>query len=592
MKKAIRIIGLASAISLSTSGCVTSRFNPHEAFRSPDAAGEHFCTASETVPGRTYSHVDDFQSKCSIQRHHISINNEGRSERIEYTLAFLEFGPDGELLDPGQRQALSSAIRNRSDQEEPGNDQNASSHRRERYVIFFVHGWRNNASRFTRDPYRFQTALAYMTSYIAQRCKGECKPEVTGVYVGWPGATLNERPNSTGATEASSISTARVSLTFGKAFVTSNNIGPTVVQEIKEIIDEVRSVSSTDGTEPRFLTIGHSAGANLLMSGLTGTPGDTKFSSSQDSIRPGSPLDESLNGYRRDSTLDPVLGDLVVLFAPASPASRWVSLQQRQLRGIDPEDRDPCQQSGCGWRAFPANQRPLILAVTSACTTGLEAKRDGNNVECDRSVNNAFSLYQTLSNPSRLLRGRAGRQERTAIGYYSHEGKVTSGESAYFGVSHFVTDNSRRSDQGRPPTSLESLREPSSSKCVSAFPWLEAARAVKHPEPAWDISGTISANRGRLANNHPRRAHFDRLVEGRPGDSMFGSVDGGALNVQWIFTHNGINQSKRAMTDSNTPFWNSIAHSSVMEEHGGFYSHPLLCSLTQLWLDPVVGSDR
>lgn len=591
--KTIIVALILIVLCLLAYGVLTNRFDPAKAHRWPENNDTSSCVLERKDGAKAYTSVSEYPDDCPVQAHHFIIDRGNESPtRVDYELAFLEFDDHGNIISDLQRQAVLASL-NRRPSIPSEIKVAAETLPRERFLIFFVHGWRNNASADTLDPKRFQVALAYFASFIAQRCEGSCVPVVTGVFIGWPGAVINEQGASWKSEKLKAWSEEALSWavgpTFGPVFRTSNLIGPTVVSEIKRLIDDVRVLELENDLPTRVLVLGHSAGSNLLMAGLSGTPEDTSYGAGYDAIHEDSVLGKALAGHEDDAVMDPVLGDLAVLFAPASPASRWVALQQRQLTGAGACDVDPCRTQGCGFKRYPDRQRPALISITSACAPGLEVGCGSEVVHCDKAVYQAFHFHQGLSDPTRFLRHRAGLQERRAIGFYASEGRTARCQPAYFGVSHVATDNSNARRQGT-KTAFKSLTSKlENSICVRAGPWLEGARVVSSPR--WDLTGSVSGNRAKLSSES-RRSRFAQLFEDEKEALDFGAVDGKGTRIQWIFSANGVPSAgktpRRAMTDSNTPFWNTIAHSTVMQDHGGFYSYPLLCSLTQLWLDPVV----
>jgi hypothetical protein len=592
---------IAGMISMTLVGCSTTRFDYSQAMRWPADGLLTKCRAIGQTPQRGFTLTNDYAKDCPVQEHHFYIKERGQKpQRVEYRLGFLEFNAKGRILSPHQRDQVLAAVTGigwpKSDHEAVLVDQGLPE---KRFAVIYVHGWRNNASDDTPNPHRFQTALAYFASFIHQRCAGKCRPRVTGIYVGWPGAKINENVKRDGLRVLDQRPNLPTVLSFGPVFETSNRIGPYVVAELKRLIREVKAHDENESLTTRVLVLGHSAGSNLLFGGLSGLKGDTSYDAGYGAIRPGSELDKALAAHREHQVLEPVLGDLVVLFAPASPASRWVALQRRQLdEPSDPLEKmrfraetNPCQSVGCKFREFPRHQRPVLISITSDCEVGIETRSGRSSFDCDKAVYRAFDLHQVTSDPLRLLSGDPKRQERQAIAYYSKDAWTKQGGLfAPFGPSHVVTDSSGN-DRGRLPTSLGSLENPAASACVQAGPWLQAARHIR--SDIWDTSPPPRDERNASRQQFvAKMREFNAETVSQLETRDFALINNEGTRVQWIFSHSGVPRASRktirAMTDSNTPFWNTIAHMSVMGDHGGFYSYPLLCSLTQLWLDPVV----
>ncbi len=577
----LRTIGLAALVS---TGCGGMRFQYDSATRWPSEHFDGSCDVARANERQTHTTLESFDAACAVQRHHyIVVESDGGSRRVDYNLAFLEFGKQGNLLEPRQKDALLRTVLGRDSLKDvDGRVNGRKSLVEKRFLVLFVHGWRNNATSDTRDPERFQTALAYLGSFIDQRCRDTCRHSITGAYISWPGAVWNEKYERK---VAAATPSRRVLGSFNEVFEVSNAIGPSVVATIQGVLQDIRRQDAIDGVRTRVLVMGHSAGANLLMAGLAGRG----YRAGIGAVAHGSILDSALSAHRSGKYVPPLLGDLVVLFAPASPASRWIALQRRQLLNDTRDQLEPCGVNGCRFTTYPSGQRPVLMALSSACRANVETSSGAADVACDLPVSRGFLLSQVIRNPIRWLRRDVREQESMAIGYYERAAKLADGSTAYFGTSHVVTDNSRGPLRGS-PTAIASLRSSSSSKCDVAWPWLEASRLVTGP--LWDTGVSVDKLRVALLSRTRSVVRVDSLVPEAVRPLSSGGVNGDGVRLQWIFSHSGVTggdlPATRAITDSNAPFWNVIAHSSVMRNHGGFYSYPLLCSLTQLWLDPVV----
>jgi len=515
--------------ALLTSGCV----NPSERYRTLHLGSNGVnCDAGMQLQ-KSYNNGNkrekDFDwSKCYTQNHTIEIDKKNIPLRISY----IEFDSKGRFLDKNQSLQLKNSIRN-----------DISSGKRP-YVVYFVHGWRNNASLDSGDIVKFHTLMAYMTSFIEQRCNNKseseyCSYSVTGVYVGWPGIMINE-PKFVPEKVREIIAAP----TFPFVKERSEIIGPNVVRELQEQISDLRGFGDV-----RTLVLAHSAGGNLIMSGLS--DGRT--------IQNESPIGRLFSQHSNNEIMESPLADLTVLINPASAARRWVEIQERSyLNG--------------GYRSFPIHQKPVLISITSACGTR-ESKKQAQKKYCDYATYYAFALSQIF------LSFQWFPQDRTAIGHYVK--KEDNGE--VIGASHAIEDNSSGTGEGRRRTKFREIGDSRNSECIEALSWLFHAReraafeAKSGPgiqqRHRWDVSERVRPGQRKIPEAGKVRPKSDDQNSGDPifMQSRFGIYGGGTL----------------PRIDSNNPFWNMRADSSAQTDHGGYVSYPLLCHLTQLWLDPV-----
>lgn len=99
--------------------------------------------------------------------------------KAPYYLAFIEFDDFGEFYDPGQLTRALRIIQNAKASSPTGNAK----------VITFIHGWKNNASDATGNPWGFRDAL----SDLAKEYGGPGNEPIVGIYIGWRGAVTNLR---------------------------------------------------------------------------------------------------------------------------------------------------------------------------------------------------------------------------------------------------------------------------------------------------------------------------------------------------------------------------------------------------------------
>ncbi len=162
-----------------------------------------------------------------------------------------------------------------------------------KFVIVFVHGWRNDAAISNTDVNKFRTLLAYSRKFLNQRRSKYKNAEVIGVYIGWRGKSINEY----GENEVAKIATVWPS------FWKRKNLSEMHSSLLVKTIDEIKKSAKLNETS-KMLVIGHSFGANMLMTGLEER------------------ANNRIEDHSKGNIFSGLLGDLVVLINPATEASR------------------------------------------------------------------------------------------------------------------------------------------------------------------------------------------------------------------------------------------------------------------------------
>ena len=365
---------------------------------------------------------------CALQTHAIPA-----VPKKTWKLAFLEFGDDGRMLKPGQRELLLKQF---------------DDHQRN-YVVYFVHGWRHDSAIGDGDVQRFRTIMEYIGSFIAQRCRTsadpQCRATLTGVFVSWPAREVNE----------TSIPKDLATLAAGPSFLIVNSRSDRIAADVlKSLTDLQTDIKAKDPGE-RSLLLAHSAGANIVLRGMM----------------------PALIAHLRDWSIDrsrPLtlpLWDEVVLFNPASEAANWIRLQD-EVRKLKGDNANPLRPE-----IFPNTQPPLILSFSSACGPDADygsdepARARPYNV-CDTPVDVLFPAAQKA-----MLKFRKDRT--VALGHYYDR-------ALGHGATHTVAD-----DSDQPPgvpTSADSSN--AHSRCDPAPSWLYVTRRAV-PGEAWDSGGTF-----------------------------------------------------------------------------------------------------
>lgn len=363
--------------------------------------------------------------RCALQRHEIPYAGgdagTDRPEPLRYTLAFLEFKENGEpyeLIKDAQTpftmeeltnrvgyidrskwkpvtqlEALSAHLKNTENRVDK--DEHGALVKHSNYVIFFVHGWRHDASIGDGNVSDLRAYAGHVARYLRDRCgageRQHCGREVTAVYVGWRGARLDEaslhRPFdalgnlvgalvdgdrskcSDGAGEheqplcwKNQISSWGDTLASGVAVLTLFDRKPVSEYIAPHVLMAIRQIEWTLGKAPgakfewrtdrnRMIVFGHSLGGNMLATALK---------------------DHLIKAVRNhpggDAYFEPPLGDIVVLINPAAEAAKWTDIQRAVWERIAFFEADGPGDVLAGHHFFPSHQNPVVISVTSAYT--------------------------------------------------------------------------------------------------------------------------------------------------------------------------------------------------------------------------------
>ncbi|MEP3630556.1 MAG: hypothetical protein ABJN04_11180 [Hyphomicrobiales bacterium] len=504
-------------------------------------------------------------TKCYLQKH------SGKLKNFEYYLSFLEFDKKGKLREPDQFHDLESHLRKNQ----------------KHVVLAYVHGWRHDAQVGNKDVRRFNMMLAYTRRNMEYRCRSIgrfCDHKLTGIYVGWPGRTKADNCLTI-------ICAPALALSLSRRKKTSEKISSYVFSHLQEIETQLGSRQTFDEkpwNRNVFVTMGHSLGGNLLANAVKTT------------------TIEQLRKHQVGEKIQSPLGDLVVLFNPASDAKNWVSIQKvvREINGIE----NSLLNLGNNTEAikvhkrFPDTQPPVYMAISAPCTSARyvskEEKNEYYNKEnCDRAVAQLFQINQVIRS------GKVRNRDRLAIGHYEPDGTCAKdsklvklgcpikhkSKPEYYGVTHEIGIQCDDKLPGKVCETPASLYHALSNEvqlgsindiaaCAIGDGWLYNARIWQKPRvtsknkvsttkwnSALDETGKLLLNEHRTINRiHPKRpiyAHFSHSIYRQAG--------------------------RFDITSGNDPFWNVRASSASVISHGGFSNVKLLCSINQIFLDQI-----
>jgi hypothetical protein len=501
---------------------------------------------------------------CSIQTHITTTpyvepeNSAGLPfEPDRYQLAFLEYGR-GVSQDVHREQMRKIQKRLNSTPQD--------------YVIVFVHGWRHNAMVGDSDVQRFRALLAYARSFLNTRCTEMgryCHAGLTGIYVGWRGASVIEPDNL-------AVGTAMAVPTFWARKAESERVGKALIPDLHELENDLR-LTSGDYSADKMLVMGHSFGGNALASAI------------------GDEVARAVQNHPMGAEMPPPLGDLIVLVNPASEANNWTKVQKQLAtkvgRSIVVGKNPPIDQFE---NIFPVTQRPTYLAFTSACNWAKdeiqgelsqqqkEKQPKARGVDCDSATARAFPLGQfgalrwstdrlrTIGHLDpvydKILDGTPNPKDSKKFKFIPRPG------TERLGTSHEFIVNNRLFVDGKPiPTNFANASSPEYSQCDVADGWLLKAknRTLLSSGRGWD---TRYNKEGKV--DHVLWVDKKHAVEAqfRHSLSLPGSFPGQVPSV----------------APANSPFWNIRAFDSAIAFHGKYVGYPFWCSVNQLVLDDPV----
>jgi len=308
---------------------------------------------------------------CMVQVHQVEApRDKSASDALRYYLSFLEFAENGS---PADVDANNRVLRTRQLDALVAHLRHQRALGNPNYVIAFVHGWRHDASIGDGDVAKLRLMAAYTASFLRQRClavQRDCNTMVTGVYIGWRGARIDER-------YASRALGPRIGQYFDAVFGTppalvtlfdrkpvSERIGPAAITALRRI-DSITFDRAPTGwkrdSQGRMIVFGHSLGGNMLATALRETMLDR--------------IERHVPGTAMTSPF----GNMIVLLNPASEASNWTVLQRAMrervrftypMRDGDVPDQIKREAKDItdGHKFYPAEQPPIYVTLGSAST--------------------------------------------------------------------------------------------------------------------------------------------------------------------------------------------------------------------------------
>jgi hypothetical protein len=237
---------------------------------------------------------------------------------IEFTngckLGFVEFDDEGWFVDTDQKHAVTTMITNEL--------ASGTAAQKGAIIVFFVHGWKNNADYADTNVQTFRIVLKQLADVenALSTNQGRAAREIIGVYAGWRGLSIKSDYFPPLGKETTFWSRKRAAEKVGGYGALTE-----LLMDVESIQRDSDASLPTNAPRTKLIIVGHSFGADAVYNAtaqiITG-----RF---VESIKPDA-----------DSLLKP-LGDQVILLNPAFEAARFYNLAQlaHYVKGYSPEQR-------------------------------------------------------------------------------------------------------------------------------------------------------------------------------------------------------------------------------------------------------------
>ncbi|WP_018262266.1 hypothetical protein [Methylobacterium sp. WSM2598] len=594
--------------------------------------------------------------RCALQRHVIPAERPGAAA-IDYTLGFLEFQEDGEpyalvsggagdddvesttamlsraveaqMIARGGRAAgirpvitqLDALVRHLS----------TGSH----YVLVFVHGWRHDARIGDRNVADLRLYAAHAARFLQQRCPSDpraCETKVTGIYVGWRGARVDERGlrRLFGDALGGAFGGLSAGATLFDRKPVSEAIAPAAISALRAI-ESVLAAPRPDGRERdnRLVVAGHSLGGNMLATGL------------RDDVL------KAVARHRFGEVMPPVLGNLVLLINPASEASKWTAIQRAvwQRIALHPDEHTPAAEVARDTGFFPPEQRPVMVSVTAALAFPAGGLRPGDCAWIGLDLEDGFEAAR------RRIRQRLASTDtmfQSGVDYDWATHDLFPVFKLDFRPGAGFLDRLAARFEGRPPRGMScapprpagildrllTLPLRALSVLAETFPFQVSLREESHtignldpPRPAAGVLadaqpsaapfGTthelLGLQEAGVERHHPYATLADAAIDCPRSDgwltrararrrdrhgAFWDSEDPGppdaperaAGRPAARFLHGLPLTGIAPITLANDPFWNVRAFDNALSRHDGYRLSSFICAMSQLVMDDITES--
>jgi hypothetical protein len=259
----------------------------------------------------------DFEPYTNAHPNEDPLNKAVVETAPEYKLGFVEFDEEGWFWDPRQAQKVEQVVSAATGAGDTNNPSKA-------LILFFVHGWKNNAAYNCANVDMIRKALVEMNHSEKIRSAEDHRPprNVVGIYCGWRGLSAKVEPFK----ELSSWPRKNVAHKVG-----GHGAMTQLLVELEALQTASNRRIAAGGLKTELIIVGHSFGAAAVYSAIS------QFTTERF-------VDDLQNGR----ALKP-LGDQVILLNPAFEASRHFNLN-RLATNI---------------AKYPDSQRPVLSIFTS-----------------------------------------------------------------------------------------------------------------------------------------------------------------------------------------------------------------------------------
>ena len=571
--------------------------------------------------------------QCVIQTHAIPAdvvavsqapNAETQKRSLHYHLAFLEFSesgvpyalkhptPDSMPRHPiGQLEALTDHLKLQ----------------KTNYVIVFAHGWRHDASIGDGNVADLRVYAAHAARFFADRCeeaktsgneaeKYTCETEVTGVYIGWRGARVDEKKLTRWFSwlGAQWGSLAAIPTLFDRKPV-SEQVGPSVVTALQEVDRALKSDLNN-----KMIVFGHSLGGNLFATALKDA------------------FVKAVHRHDPGTNLVSPIGNLVVLINPASEAANWTAIQRAVWERIAyrPSDKSKGSTVLDGHRFFLREQRPVMISVTAARSWppgGIRAedcqalnKNESSRALLKKSEQMAdqgveydwatYDLFPAFKSDFRPVAGTIFRMSAQFAGSGTPDNPCSTKKGplilrrlaipATWIASLLRNLPFMNTDQEQSHTigNLDPPRPSVGDLTTSYLPGrpfgtthqLQGYETTGKEKPiAYASIGIAKESYCSRATNWLWRArNYLKAQNGTFWDSnALETIDNqgfGGTAPAAEFTHGFSDAGMAAITRANDPFWNIRAFDNALAKHDGYMLSSFICAMNQLVMDNIAAA--
>lgn len=510
--------------------------------------------------GNKESYLTDGAWACYYQSH--------TNRDANFDLAIIEFGEDGRLLLPAQKEELMRRLAGQKT-----------------ILATFVHGWRHDARRGNRNLEDFRILLSYIDMYRRQRC-GEpanpdaryCDHKVVGLFLAWRGASILEKESleigalSAEKEEEFAFRSIPAYLSFAERKVVADGpLSAGIGNVLREISDTLRAQDagiSSPLLRNRVLIAGHSLGGNILLNAFGKDMVAEVESKGAHNVAVGDVREKKL-------VVVPPAGDLIVLLNPAAEARKWTVLQHAARKVASVADDDETNLTS--GMVYSARQPPVMISYTSTCDWGELTKESSGQCgggitpdntdrkRCDWVTSRVFRLFKQVD-------ARSWKPEETiAVGHLLGKVAVDTRKGIRVGATHEAEINKATGLD----TNYWNAGSVATAPCTRIDGIYDPSEIEKKCRYRWDLKVPfVPPVEGESLPNWQMRRGVLRGCFTSPTST--GCKNGGC---RYIYPE---------LTPTRDPFWNVRVINDVIAGHNAVFHHHLWCGANQFLLDRTV----